>query len=67
MSNRARAKKERQDFFFPFYRLRRIFICLYDDSMWTGKEKEVTEQEKITDTVRGHEVNNKDRTKSTVG
>ena len=32
-----------------------------------GKEKEVTEQEKITDTIRGHEVNNKDRTKSTVG
>ena len=54
-------------FFFPFYRLRRIFICLYGDSMRKGKEKEVTEQEKITDTVRGREVKNKDTTKTTVG
>ena len=47
-------------FFFPFYRLRRIFICLYGDSMRKGKEKEVTEQEKITDTVRGREAKNKE-------
>ena len=60
MSNRARAKRERQDIFFPFYRLRRIFICLYGDSMRKGKEKEVTEQEKITDTVRGREAKNKE-------
>lgn len=35
--------------------------------MRKGKEKEVTEQEKITDTVRGREVKNKDTTKTTVG
>ena len=31
--------------------------------MRKGKENEVTEQEKITDTVRGREVKNKDTTK----
>ena len=35
--------------------------------MRKGKKEEVTEQEKITDAVRGHEVKNKVRTKSIVG
>lgn len=35
--------------------------------MRKGKKEEVTEQEKITDAVRGREVKNKVRTKSIVG
>lgn len=42
----------------------RIFICLYADSVKREKEKEVTEQEEITDAIRGPEVKNKVRSKS---
>ena len=42
----------------------RIFICLYADSMKREKEKEVIEQEEITDAIRGPEVKNEDRSKS---